>query len=379
MMHRNILAALVVATAATVSAGAQGTESAQGLGYPTGEMSTRTLGSAGAMAETDGRSPINPASLAIRPVPQLFAQYDPELRSVTSGGKTSSTTTARFPNVGATLPVSNRLVLGVNVSTFLDQSWANSRLITSQIAGEDIEPTESLRSEGAIEDIRGAIAYAVSPSVRVGLGLHGFTGSARLTARDIFTDSLRFTNLSQTTNLSYSGYAVSAGFIADLLPTLSISGSARKGGSAKMYAGDTVLTSANIPDRYSGAISFGGLAGTIFSVRASRERWTQIAPLTTQGTAAVDATDISAGLESAGPRLGGGFPILFRLGVRQRTLPFPVGTQSVKETSFGGGLGIPIAFDRVTFDAAVLRANRTGVSSITEHAYLLSFGLQVRP
>ena len=125
------------------------------------------------MAETDGRSPINPASLAIRPVPQLFAQYDPELRSVTAGGKTSSTTTARFPNVGATLPLSNRLVLGVNVSTFLDQSWANSRLNTSD-AGEDIELTESFKSEGAIEDIRGAIAYALSPSVRLGLGLHGY-------------------------------------------------------------------------------------------------------------------------------------------------------------------------------------------------------------
>lgn len=379
MMFRLGTTLIAAIALVSVTARAQGTESAQGLGYPPGEMSSRTLGTGGAMAEVDGRSPINPAALALRPVPQLFAQYDPELRAVTSNGKTSSTTTARFPNVGALLPVSNRLVLGVNVSTFLDQSWANSRAITTDIGGEQIALNQSVKSEGAMEDIRGAVAYALSPSVRLGVGLHGFTGSARLTAKSIFDDSLRFRNLSQTTNLSYSGYAVSAGIVADVLPTLSLAVSARKGGHANMYAGDTVLTSANIPDRFSGSISFGGLAGTVFSVRASRERWSQIAPLMTQRTAAVDATDVSAGLESAGPRLGGGFPILFRLGARQRTLPFPVGTSQIKETSFGGGLGVPIAFDRVTLDLAALRENRTGVAAVSEHAYMLSFGLQVRP
>jgi hypothetical protein len=87
---------------------------------------------------------------------------------------------------------------------------------------------------------------------------------------------------------------------------------------------------------------------------------------------------MSVGLESAGPRIGG-FPLLVRLGIRRRDLPFPVSGSTVKETQFGGGLGIPVAFDRVTFDIAALRSNRTGVAGVDEHAYNLSFGLRVRP
>ena len=94
----------------------------------------------------------------------------------------------------------------------------------------------------------------------------------------------------------------------------------------------------------------------------------------------MDATDISGGVESAGPRLGtGGEPIIIRLGVRHRTLPFLVGTTQVQETSFGGGLGVPLAQNRVIMDMAVLRSNRTGVTGLTESAYNFSFGLRVHP
>jgi hypothetical protein len=150
-----------------------------------------------------------------------------------------------------------------------------------------------------------------------------------------------------------------------------------------MYAGDTVLTTAHAPDRYSGSIAFSGLPGTVVAVRAGREMWSRLGSLSTAGAPAVDANEVSAGLESFGPRLGGGYPILVRLGVRHRTLPFPVvtssGNSTVTETSFGGGLGIPIAFDRVTLDIAALRSSRSGVPGVTEHAYNLSFGLQVHP
>ena len=367
------------ATISARSAHAQGSTSLQGLGYPPGELSTRAQGTAGALGETDPRSPINPASLARRPDAQVFAQYDPEFRTVTAGGKTSSTMTARLPNVGGILPITSRFVVGLSAATYFDRSWETSRERTQIFGADTASWTESLKSEGAITDVRLAAAYAVSARFRIGVAFHTFPGSLRLTSNEIFADTTKYSNITQLTGVAFSGKAVSAGFEADVLPSLTVSASAEKGGTAKMFANDSLLTTGTIPDRYSGSVIFSGIPGTLVAVRASHQRWSQLSGLTLAKTGAVDANDFSAGVESSGPRFGGGYPLLLRLGIRRRTLPFTVGTSQVQETSFGGGLGVPITLDRVTLDMSLLRSNRTGVADVSEHAYNLSFGLQVRP
>ena len=382
-MSNRFLIAVVAATALTAPAlHGQGSISSQGLGYPPGELSTRALGTAGAIGEIDARSPINPAALAIRTAPQVYAQYDPEFRTITSNGQSSSTTLARMPNIGGVLPLNGHLVLGISASTFLDRTWETSRA-RSQVfgpnPGDTVAFNETLKSEGAITDVRLALAYAVNQRLRFGVGVHTFPGSMRLTSNEIFPDTTRFQNITQLNQVSFSGRAVSVGMEAALLPTLSVAISGRKGGAAKMFANDSLLTTGTIPTRYSGSIAFTGIPGTMVAVRASHEMWSQLGDLSVAHTVAVDANDLSLGVESNGPRIGGGFPILVRAGVRRRTLPFAVGTSSIQETSFGGGIGIPIAFDRVTLDMAILHEARTGVVGVTEHGYNLSFGLQVHP
>ena len=382
-MSNRFLIAVVAATALTAPAlHGQGSISSQGLGYPPGELSTRALGTAGAIGEIDARSPINPAALAIRTAPQVYAQYDPEFRTITSNGQSSSTTLARMPNIGGVLPLNGHLVLGISASTFLDRTWETSRA-RSQVfgpnPGDTVAFNETLKSEGAITDVRLALAYAVNQRLRFGVGVHTFPGSMRLTSNEIFPDTTKFRNITQLNQVSFSGRAVSVGMEAALLPTLSVAISGRKGGAAKMFANDSLLTTGTIPTRYSGSIAFTGIPGTMVAVRASHEMWSQLGDLSVAHTVAVDANDLSLGVESNGPRIGGGFPILVRAGVRRRTLPFAVGTSSIQETSFGGGIGIPIAFDRVTLDMAILHEARTGVVGVTEHGYNLSFGLQVHP
>lgn len=370
--------AIAAVTIGVTPAEAQGTISSQSLGYPPGQLSTRAEGAAGALGDIDGRSPINPAALVLRPVSEVHAQYDPELRVVSGPAGSASTTTARFPNVGAVLPMNNHFVFGVSASTLLDRTWATQTQRLDTLGSEAVPSTQSLRSEGGITDLRLAAGYAPNGRLRIGLGLHGYTGSARVTAQNIFQDTLRFRGISQTTNLTYSGTAISAGVIFDIVPQLTVSASGRKGGTASMTVGDTVLSRAHIPDSYSGTVSYQGLPGTLVALRGSHTSWSQIAALSTQGFRAVDANDVSLGVESAGPRVGG-LPILIRAGARRRTLPFPAANNIVTETSFGGGLGVPIALDRVTLDVAVLRNSRSGVPGIDEHAYNLSFGLQVHP
>ena len=371
---------LIMVLGGAARLGAQGSASLQGFGYPPGELSTRAEGTAGAIAEIDGASPINPAALAIRAQGEVYAQYDPELRHVTGPTGSSNTTTTRFPNFGAILPFMGHWVAGLSVSTFLDRTW-ETQLTSQQTIGADaVTSTEIARSQGGITDIRLALAYAFNSRIRVGVGANGYGGSNNVALTEEFADTLRYRDISQSTTLNYSGTAASGGVEVDLLPSLSVALSGRTGGAIKMYTGDTLLSRGRIPDNYAGSISFQGIPGTLLAVRMARDLWSSLTPLSTAGAQAVDATDISVGAESAGPRFGSaGEPIVIRLGVRRRTLPFLVGTTQVRETSFGGGLGIPLAQNRVVLDMSLLRSNRTGVSGVAESAYGLSLGLRVHP
>ena len=265
-MRNSFLIAVAATTTFAASAlYAQGSLSTQGFGYPPGQLSTRALGTGGALGEIDARSPLNPASLAIRSDAQVYAQYDPEFRTVTSGGKSSSSTLARMPNIGGILPVNGNLVIGLSASTLLDRTWETSRARSQLFGNDTVAFNETLKSEGAITDVRFAVAYAVNTRLRFGVGLHTFPGSMRLISNEIFTDTTRFQSITQLTKASFSGRAISVGMEADVLPNLSIALSGEKGGTAKMFANDSLLRTASIPDRYSGSVAFSGIPGTVGS------------------------------------------------------------------------------------------------------------------
>ena len=372
------ICAAIVTTFTTAAAHAQGSVSLQGFGYPPGELSTRALGTAGALGDIDPRSPINPAALGIRPAAQIYAQYDPEFRRVTAGGITAGTTTSRMPNIGGVLPINDHFVIGFSAATLLDRTWQTSSARLGDFVTDTVPFNERLKSDGALTDVRFAVAYSPNSRIHVGIGVHTFPGSMQLTSNALFPDTTDYQSITQLSEVSFSGKAFSAGVAVDVLPGLSVAFSGRKGGTARMFVNDSLFTTSNIPDSYSGSVAFSGIPGTTVAIRGQHDDWSQMTRLSYAGATGVDANDVSAGVESSGPQLGG-FPLLLRVGVRRRDLPFLVGTQTVQETSFGGGIGVPIAYDRVTFDIAVLHTSRTGVAGVTERAYNLSFGLQVHP
>jgi hypothetical protein len=149
---RRVFVALLTAAS---SAGAQGTLSTQGFGYPPGEFSTRALGTGGGLAQFDPQSGVNPASVGTSGAPLLFLQYEPEFRRLSSGGETQKTTTSRFPLAVASMPVGGKGTLAVSVSTLLDRSWQTTASRVETIAGETATVTETVKSLGAIDDVRG--------------------------------------------------------------------------------------------------------------------------------------------------------------------------------------------------------------------------------
>lgn len=371
------------------SAAAQGTLSAQGLGYPPGQLSTRALGTGGAIGEFDSHSPLNPAALAIGTFGiELYGQYDPELRSVSGPNGKSNTVTSRVPNFGLIVPLGRRMVLGFNASTFLDRTWATQSTRTQNILDSVVSSNETLKSQGGIADLQAGIGYAFTSFFRLGVAAHYFTGTNSIQLLQQFPDTVTYSNISQTSKLDFRGSAISAGAEVDLPLGVSLAGSGRFGNSIRMSSvdtlnsdgtePDTVLSRGKIPNNYAVSLGYSGIPGTFVAVRYGVDRWQSLQSLSLSGATAVQTSDFSVGLESTGPKTGSQ-AIVFRLGARFRTLPFQVSGSTVTEHSFGGGVGLPISGGRAMLDLGVLRSARTGVSGVTENAYNLSFGLRIHP
>ena len=362
----------------TGTAFAQGALSVQGFGYPPGQISTRAEGMGGGPAELDPSSALNPASIADGGPARVYFQYDPEFRTVSSGGVTSRTTTARFPLVSFSLPLSSRLTFGIGASTLVDRSSLTRQTVTQIVDTVNVAVDQRVKVLGAIDDVRLALGYSMSPSLRVGFGAHLITGTNQINVTQRFPDSARFANVIQNSRLSYSGTAFSGGFELHPSKLLALGVSGRKGGAIRAESGDTVKATAHAPDHYGASLEYTGWGDASLAVHVGRDQWTAMRPLASSGVSAYDSWDVGVGGEGAGPHVFGRASVL-RAGVRHRTLPFSTTGSSVSELSLGGGLGLELARNRARLDFGLLRAGRSSGSAVKEHAYILSVGLRVVP
>ena len=369
--------ALLGAPCATVHA--QSNLSAQGFGYPTGQLSTRALGAGGSLGEMDPLSPVNPSTIALLGSRILFFQIEPEFRTVTTPAGSERTTTARYPNVFGAMPIGGHVVFSLGASTLLDRTATTSFNSTQFIgAGDSVPMKTTYRVDGAMDDIRLAAAWAPAKWLRVGLGAHAITGHNLINLSQSFSDSVRFSAFSQSRVLGFSGAAVSAG-LQLVSSAVVVSASGRQGGSLHLNAEDTVLTSARVPNRYGASIAYTGIANSSVSLRTSRDNWSALGGLGTNGLTGVDAWDTSVGADIAGPRFGDK-TLFVRGGFRDRTLPFQAAGNNVIEKSVTGGLGTALANGHVLADLAVIRSNRSaGVLPASEHAWTVSIGISVLP
>ncbi|MDQ6719135.1 MAG: hypothetical protein M3Z17_12420 [Gemmatimonadota bacterium] len=374
---RNFFIALASICVATTAA-AQGSLSVQGFGYPPGQMSTRAEGMGGGPSELDPASALNPASVVDVGPMQLYFQYDPEFRTVDANGKSSKTTTARFPLVSFILPLSSRLSFGAGASTLVDRSSSNKSTVLQVIDTTAVRVTQTVKVLGAIDDVRFALGYAVSPSFRIGLGAHLITGTNQLTLIQRFPDSAKFTNVTEASRISYTGTAISGGFELHPSKLLALGVTARKGGNIRAHSGDTTVANAKAPDHYGASVEYTGWGGVSLAAHAGRDQWTSMRALASPSVTAYDSWDIGGGIEADGPHILGRAS-LARLGVRHRTLPFSTTGSSVSELSIGGGLGIELARNRARLDVGLLHAGRSSGTAMKEHAYIFSFGLRVVP
>lgn len=390
-MTRSFLAGVLLVALGTSGAAAQGNLSTQGFGYAPGQLSTTAMSLGGGTAELDPSSGLNPATAALWGATVLFMQYEPELRTVKSGGASTRTTTARFPMVGMSVPLGQRLTAQASASTFLDRTWTSSSTRQQDIGGTVVDATELFSSNGGITDFRVALAYHASSRFQIGLAGHVFSGENRISIDQIFPDTVTFSGTSQRSKISYGAFGASAGALWRLARTVGVGASVRVGGDMETQAGDTVLSRAKLPMRYGFGVAYSGISGVALSARANFDEWSAMEPLRRAGSnlRAYDSWDYGIGADVSGPSIGRR-TIALRLGARHRGLPFGVGGGStgeqtrVTETSLSGGFGVPLGIARSQIDVGISRASRKPENAAiaggaTESAYILSFGVRVRP
>lgn len=370
--------ALFLCAVLAPAASAQGTLSTQGFGYPPGELSTRSATMGGASAPFDPISPVNPAALTSWGSTALYFQYSPEFRSVSAAGSTDHATLSRFPLVGAATRIGERATIGLSVATYLDRTWQTARTAFEHGSdGDSVQFTENFSVDGAINDVRLALAYQILPALRIGVGGHVFTGQNQLDISRTFADTA-FASFSQNSTIGYTGTAISAGLEAEPIHGLWLAATGRLGGPVRSRNGNTTITEARMPNEYGGAAEFTGIGGIVIAARANRTEWSSLDKLGTSDVAATDGWDIGTGIEVNGPDIfGGSMPL--RAGFRHRTLPFTVSGKEVTERTISGGFGIPVAGGRSRLDVALQHAARRAAVAATEHAWTFSVGILLRP
>ena len=363
--------------AAGTPAGAQGTLGTQGFGYPQGQLSTRALGTGGAVGESDPASTINPAAIAAFANSVLFFQFEPEFRTTSVAGDSRRTNVSRFPNMMAALTLGQKWSVALSASTLADRTSATRFSGFVPVAGDSAMADLSYRIDGALTDVRAAGAYRAGKNVNLGVGLHGVTGRHRLERQLAFEARPDLVSLREDTSVAYSGFAASAGVEWRVARHFGLSGSARKGGALRSRYGDDVRGKGRVPDRAGVGLRYEGVAGAVLAARLDWAGWSAMRPLLSDSAAVRDVWDMGIGADVAGPRFRRRV-VQVRAGVRMRELPFTVRNDVVRELSFAGGAGIPVASGRGIIDLGVQRSRRE-VGDAREKAWAISLSFGIRP
>lgn len=386
MSRRPLLLALAALVVPAVAA-AQGSVSAQGFGYPTGQLTVRALTTGGAMAEFDPAAPINPAALVNWVVMGAYAQYSPERRTTDIGTNSVSAFLPRFPVFGFGLPIGRHWTIGVGASSLLERNYFTQTTGRQLVREDSVSVFTTNNVKGNVSDLRFAVAYAPREWIRVGAAYHFIGGENRVLTRRLFVrdvggtpDSSTYQPISERTELGFSGAAVSLGLDVKPVKDLFIAASMRRGFSLESRVGSFVASRADVPDRWGVGVRYDGIGGTRLAARYEKVNWSQMAALGSGNTRTFDATEFGAGIELNGPQVQR-LPTELRAGWRQRTLPFGVGDVQPEERGIGGGIAVPFARGRFIVDLGVERLTRTlpGVTGIDESAWTVAAGVRIRP
>jgi hypothetical protein len=221
----------------------------------------------------------------------------------------------------------------------------------------------------------------------VGGGFHLITGTDRLVAKRVFSDS-NFVTVVQGTELSTTAIGVSVGVNHAFSSRLSVAAMVRKDFDATVnidsaqYGGSTgVGGTYGLPWTLAAGMTAQVRSGLAVALAAQYRAWsaTDSFLVAFEAPGSGDTFEVTAGAELAtSSRRLAQFPI--RFGARYGTLPFKVDeTTQPYEFAVSLGGGGRFARDRAGIDMSLERVWRRGGEGRSETAWLLYTGINIRP
>jgi long-subunit fatty acid transport protein len=373
------LLALAALLAARPAAAQDSVFGIRGLGFLGQPISAHSAAMGGGESMFDGSSAVSPASLAAWRGLAGWAVGAQSQHTFNPGTGAVSLSSMRFPMFGFAAPVGNRLVIGVDVSDYLNRNWDVQRTDTVMPRDTALPVTDRTRSLGGVTDLRFAAAYRVSSRIALGVGLHVLTGSVQTAVeRDFPTDSTYHT-FGQVTETDYRGLGVSLGLFVTPIERVVVGASARFNGrlSENNPGGNA---SVRLPTELAGGLYVTPWDGVMVATTVIHDNWSVAASrLEAAGQPpSRDVWSVGVGAEITLLKLFGEVTPL-RAGYRWRQLPFPVDTAVfLSEHAVSGGLSFTLAGGRASVDFAVEGGSRAA-GALKESFTTVLVGLSIFP
>ena len=339
----------------------------RGLGTPGKLESVRARTTGGAFAPFDAFSPLTDAVLAdVRRMSASFTSGT-SWRSIDASGVQSSLRGTRFPAMVIAGPVTRRIVVGGGFSTYLDRSFGVVIQDTIDLRGVQQPITDAITSDGAIADLRIAVAARLHSRLALGLGLHRITGSTRVNATRSFADTANYRTTTARDEVAYGATGGSASLLFDVSSDLRVAGWFRTDSRLRADVGGHTVAENDLPLMYGTGLQW--RAGAQASVAGSLtwRNWGAVQSILN----AHDTFNWSVGAEIGSPASP------FRFGLRGGQLPFGVG-KTPTEVGYSAGLGRQFSGGRGRLDIGLERLQRRG-TGLDERVWTFLLGLTVRP
>jgi hypothetical protein len=348
----------------------------RGLGFPGRALTARARATGGGLAAFDPLTPLNPAALSGVTQVTALALMSADFRGYDVGGASAGGLHAtRFPmiQVAGRLP-RGRLSYGLGVAQYTDRSFDLSLVDTVDLRGADVELTDRTRSAGGVADVRGAAAWDVSPSLRIGAGVHFITGSAKLTLTRTFSDTA-YRSFERVDEERVSGFGASAGLLWIPAAGFRVSLAGRFDGQADLEIDSTPAGTVDLPVAAVAGVELRPVQALRWASTFVWRSWGGADP--DVAGRAFNTWELGSGFELGGPESGAS-RVPLRLGVRYATLPFSPDDDQAHEFDLALGTGFSFAESRGVIDVTMERAFRSGAGA-RERAWQLSLALTVRP
>ncbi len=359
----------------------------RGPGFPGRPYSARAIATGGSFGLFDPESQLSPASLSAAVAASGTFTILGDFRSVTTPVGSSKTQDFRFPNFLIAVPVDRgRWTLGFGASTYVNRDFTVASVDTTILRGEPVEISDTVRSRGGLSDLRFAAAYRQGRRVTLAGAFHVLTGTDRLVAKRMFSDS-NYVMVVQGTELSTTAIGVSVGVNYAFSPRVTAGAFVRKDFGATVnvdsaqFGGSTGVGGRyELPLTVAGGVTAKVRRNLAVALAAQYRAWSA----TDSFLVAFDAPgsdntfEVSAGAELTASGPYHSLPI--RVGARYGTLPFMVDeTTQPYEFAVSLGTGGRFARERGGIDVGVERVWRRGGEGRSETGWLIYTGINIRP